>query len=106
MDRKKILNRIVGPLPFGSMAMRWEFVARRRVRLGMPGHGSDQGRRFTLIYEPASRSFSVAATRRVSKKRKREEVVVSKKLTAYLQSRLLPQHIARCTAASITIRPA
>ncbi|THK33460.1 hypothetical protein EHS39_36230 [Ensifer sp. MPMI2T] len=99
MDRKKILSRIVGPLPFGSMTLRWEFVSRRRTNHGLD---SAQGRRFTLIYDPASRSFSVAGTRRMSKRRKREEVTVSKKLTAYLQSRLLPQHIARCTAASIT----
>lgn len=101
MDRQKILIRIIGPLAFGTMAMKWEFVSRRRKHYGRDSY---QARRFILTYNPATRSFSAIGTRRTSKRKKREEVTVSKKMTAYLQSRLLPQHIARCTAASITMR--
>lgn len=101
MDRLRILQQIVGPLPFGIAAMRWEFVSRRRTRHGLD---STQGRRFILVYETVTRTFTARCTRRVSKRRKREAVEVSRKMTAYLQSRLLPQHIARCMAASITVQ--
>lgn len=104
MDRERILRRIVGPHPFPNLTLTWRFTALRRVRPGKPGHGSEQGRAFELRYNPVDRQFSVRATRRLSKRRKREQVVVSKAMVTYLQSRLLPQHIARCTAASITVR--
>lgn len=100
MDREKQLRRIIGPLPYEAASLRWGFVSRRLPKFGCT---SVQGRRFTLTYIPKTREFRATCTRRVSKRLKREPVKVSKGMTAYLKSRLLPQHVAACLAASLTL---
>ena len=97
MDRKKYLDRIVGPLPT-NYGFRWEFYWNRKL-----SHRLNRvtGRKFILSYMPGSRTFTVEPTRRVSKRDKRHLVTISKGLRAYLIARLPPSAKAACLAASL-----
>lgn len=100
MDRAKTLARIRGPYPSERKDFEWVFIYDRKV-----SHSLKKmiGRRFYLRFYHDDRVFRVAdARRRISKRNKREEVVVCKAVTAYLKTRLPPAEIARCLAAAIT----
>lgn len=98
MDRKRTLNRIIGPTKDGT-AFTWTFHYPRKKRFSLD-HVS--GRHFRLCYSPSDRTFTLIGYRRVSKRNKRQEVTCSKAMAAYLRTRLSPADLAKCTRSSMS----
>lgn len=98
MDRKKIIGRIRGPFPDGTLT--WKFEGHRK-----PSHSLKTyvGRRYVLKYDPTARAFNVRCYRRLSKRNKKEAVASAKAMIPFLKARLSIADIARCTAASIMV---
>lgn len=104
MDRTNVLSRIRGPYPSERKDFEWVFFYDRKLSHRM---NKVTGRKFYLRYFHDDRTFLVLdAHRRVSKRDKRHRVLISKALATYLKSRLPPEDIARCIAASIRLRAA
>jgi hypothetical protein len=99
MDRKATLARVIGPFVYERRSLSWEFTARRDINHRLK---RVTGRKFVLSFDARTRQFRVTGYRRISKREKRREVMVSRAMLAYLRSRLAPADIARCTVASLT----
>lgn len=104
MNRIAILDRIrIEPqTPQGKDLRTWTFFATMRKPRG---GATVVTRRFSITFDPSARAFTGKGTRRVTKRKKRKTVPISKGMIAYLRTRLPPADIARCIAASIA-RPA
>lgn len=101
MNRKQILDARIRFEPNQPIDGRlvWYFYASRNVR---HGGGPVTTRKFTLIFHITNRSFSGSAVRRVSKRKKRQPVFLSRGMVDYLRSRLPPEALADCARAAMT----
>lgn len=102
MNRKQILDARIRFEPNQPIDGRlvWHFYATRDVRRA---GGLVTSRKFALIFSPSKRSFFVSATRRVSKRRKRQPVFLSRGMVDYLRSRLPPEALAECARAAMEL---
>lgn len=102
MNRKQILDQWIKVEPNQpwrhSSILSWGFYTLLDVR---HSGGPVTKRKYLLRFNPADRTFSALGTRRLSKRKKRQAVLVSSGMVRYLRSRLPPEVIAACTAASL-----